>query len=370
MQYKLVSPYLFAFGFVGYLIVGILSFSYVSDKFSLYPRTFLYIGTGLVCYVAGCQVVLPDNRKMYYAITLVLATFYAYQEYHLPGLVLPFVAVGSLAAIQNVDKKWFIPLGMALILTQLVLKGIPALNPELRQANVTIVFIAGYIFVFLGLAFMAREWDLKKVGLYFVVTLVLLSLFTYRVYVLELILVVFVSLYMLGKISIRHIFLSAIPLFLLLVAIGYLGVMYQDWRFNAMELLLYRSAFTFGVVNSIVHEAGWWGITQGGIWLHFATNTVIGPFLFGYPCNITSTIMGPLIFDGGILELGLMGFFGAGLNTLYRKALKDQYTLPYYAIVLAVFVMCIDVSFFPSIVLLFFAGLYLASDRTRSSRFS
>jgi uncharacterized membrane protein len=368
MQYKLVSPCLFVLGFVGYMIVGILSFSYVSDRFSLYPRTFLYIGAGLVWYVVGCQVTLPDSRKVYYGITLVLATFYAYQEYHLPGLILPFVVIGSLAAIQNVDKRWFIPLGMTLILTQLVLKGVPLLNPELRQANVNVVFIAGYIFVFLGLAFMAREWDVKKVALYFAAALVLLSLFTYRVYVLELILVVFISLYMMEKISIRHIFLSAVPLFLLLVAIGYLGVMYQDWRLNPLELLLYRSAFTFGVVNSIVHEAGWWGITQGRIWLHFTTNTVIGPYLFGYTSNITSTIMGPLIFDGGILELGFMGFFGAGLNTLYRKALKNQDNLPYYAIVLAVFVMCIDVSFFPSIVLLFFAGLYLASDRRDSAR--
>ncbi|MBU7021625.1 MAG: hypothetical protein HXS41_11260 [Theionarchaea archaeon] len=366
MQYKLVSPYLFVLGFAGYMSVGLLSFPYVSDRFSLYPQTFLYLGVGLACFVAGCQLVLPDSRRVYYAITLVLATFFAYQEYHLPGLILPFVAVGVLMAIQHANKKWFIPLGVALILSQLVLKGIPALNPELRQANVNVVFIAGYIFIFLGLTFMAREWDVRKVGLCFAITLVLLALFTYRVYVLELILVVFVSLYMLGKIRIRHIFFSAIPLFLLVVALGYLGVTYQDWKYNALELLLYRSAFTFGVINSIVQKAGWWGITHGGIWLHFSTSAVIGPYLFGYPCNITSTIMGPMIFDGGILELGWMGFFGAGLNTLYRKALKDRCNLPYYAIVLAIFLMCIDASFFPSIVLLFFAALYLASEKKKS----
>ncbi|MBU7014235.1 MAG: hypothetical protein HXS43_05335, partial [Theionarchaea archaeon] len=338
MQYKLVSPYIFVVGFVAYTVIGVLSFSYVSDRFFLYPRTVLFVGVGLIWYIAGCQIVLPDSRTLYYAITVVLATFYAYQEYHLPGLILPFVTIGSLAAIQSLDKKWFFPLGIVLILTQLVLKGVPALDPELRQANVNIVFIAGYVFVFLGLAFMTREWDLKRVGLSFVAALALLSLFTYRAYILELILVVFVSLYMLDKIRIRHMVVSAVPLFLLVVAMGYLGVMYQDWKFNALELLLYRSAFTCGVVHSIVHEAGWWGIAHGGLWSNFSSSSVIGPFLFGYPCNITSTIMGPLIFDGGILELGVMGFFGAGLNTLYRKALKDQRNLPYYAIVLAVFV--------------------------------
>jgi hypothetical protein len=209
---------------------------------------------------------------------------------------------------------------------------------------------------------MTKDRDIKYVVGLFLGSLVLLSLFTYRVYVLELIIVVFTSLYMLRKVRILHVVAAAVPLFVLILGLGYIGVAYQEWNFNAIELFLFRPAFTVGVLSTIVHEAGYLGITHGRIWLHFTSTTIIGPHLFGYECNITSTVMGPLIFDGGIFELGLMAFFGAAMNTMYRKALQNKEKIPYYAIVLAIFLVGVDVSFIPSLVLLLFAGLYLASE--------
>ena len=151
-------------------------------------------------------------------------------------------------------------------------------------------------------------------------------------------------------------------MFLLILVVGYIGVSYQEWKFNPLELFFFRPAFTFGVLNRVVSEAGFFGITHGGLWLKFSSATVMGPYLFGYESNITSTIMGPLIFDGGIAELGVMAFFGAAANTVYKKALQSKSKIPYYSILMGMFLVGVDVSFIPSIVLLFLIGLYLVSS--------
>jgi hypothetical protein len=362
MDTTLVSPEIFALGFIGYVVVGILSFSLISDTFILYYEVFLYSAIGLLFYVVGCQITLPDRKMVYLFLTVGIGIFYSVQEYGEFGLVLPVFGVFALILIGKMRGEMLVGIGILLLVIQLMVGGIPLYDPELRRANVSLLFIFGYVFLFLGITFMTKDRDIKYIVGLFLGSLVLLSLFTYRVYVLELIIVVVTSLYMLRKVRTLHVVAAAVPLFVLILGLGYIGVAYQEWKFNAIELFLFRPAFTVGVLSTIVHEAGYFGITHGKIWLHFTSTTIIGPHLFGYDCNITSTVMGPLIFDGGIFELGLMAFFGAALNTMYRKALQNREKIPYYAIVLAIFLVGVDVSFIPSLVLLLFAGLYLASD--------
>lgn len=358
----MVSPYIFVVGYIGYIILGLLVFPLVGDQFILYKETFLFIGVGLGFYIVGCQFILPDKKRVYFFVTASVVTFYAYQEYSLWGLVIPVVGLILLRSVGNIKVEYLVLAGISLLILELAIKGVPLFDPELRKGYADPIFIFGYALLFLGLAFMARLYNTKYVIALFLGSVALLSLFTYRVYVLELVIVVFISLYMLKKIQVTHVILSAIPLFLLIVLVGYAGVAYQEWELNPINLFFFRPAFTFGVLNKIVHEAGYFGIFHGKIWLQFTCGTVMGEYLFGYPCNMTSTILGPLIFDGGIAELGLMAFFGAAANTLYRKAVTNESKVPYYAIVMAMFLVGVDVSFIPSIVLLFFAGLYLASD--------
>ncbi len=361
-RFALVSPYIFVVCYMGYVAAGVLRFSLVEEQFVIYPETFLFIGIGLAWYIVGCQVMLPDKKEFYLLVIVACLTFYGFQEYHVAGLVIPVVGLIALYIIERGRVKWFLVLGVSFLVIQLAAGGIPLIDSALRKASVTPLFILGYSFLFLGMAFMTKSWDMRWVFAACVGCIGLLSLFTFRVYVVELVVAVFVSLYMLRKVTVKHVVASAIPLVLLLVVLGYMGVRYQEWKLSPVELFFFRPAFTFGVLNRIVHEAGYLGITHGGIWLKFSSAVVIGPYLFGYESNITSTILGPLIFDGGIIELGLMAFFGAVANTMYRKALRDDSKVPYYAILLAMFLVGVDVSFIPSIVLLFFVGLYLASD--------
>jgi len=357
-----VSPYIFVVSYIGYIVLGLLFFPLVSTQFTVYRETFLFIGIGMGFYIGGCQFVLPDKRKVYFFVTAVVVTFYAYQEYSLWGLVIPVVGLVLLRSVNNIKVEYLVLAGILLLILELVTKGVPLFDPELRKGYADPIFIFGYALLFLGLAFMVKSYNTKYVIALFLGSVGLLSLFTYRVYVLELVIVVFISLYMLKKIQVIHIALSVIPLFLLILFVGYTGVAYQEWELNPVNLFFFRPAFTFGVLNKIVHEAGYFGIFHGRIWLQFTCGTVMGEYLFGYNCNITSTILGPLIFDGGIFGLGLMAFFGAAANTLYRKAVTNELKVPYYAIVMAMFLVGVDVSFIPSIVLLFFAGLYLVSD--------
>lgn len=357
----IVSPYVFVLGYIGYVVTGVLCFSFVSDAFTLHFKTFLFIGVGLTAYCIGCQFVLPDKKLLYFLLLMGFVIFYSYREYKIIGLVIPVITIVVLQTMEKVKKELLVIIGSLVLICDLIMRGIPLIDPVIRMNNISLLFIIGYFLLISGIAFLAKTWStLRVIGL-FVCALVLLFVFTYRVYILVLVIVVFVSLYMLKKVQLTHIIASVIPLFVLVLIIGYIGVIYQDWKYNLLELFLFRPAFTLGVLNDIVERTGYLGITHGKLWLDFTTTTIIGAYLFGYECNITSTIMGPLIFDGGIVELGIMAFFGAALNTLYKKALLDKEKVPYYTIVLAIFMGCIDVSFIPSIVLLFFAGLYMTS---------
>lgn len=357
----MVSPYLFVICYIAYIAMGITSFSLVSDQFMIYPVTFLFIGVGLTLYVVGCQFVLPDKRRFYFLLLAFVVTFYAYKEYGLLGLGIPIFGMIALSYVEKMKAEWFLTLGISLLVIQLLWGGIPLLDSQIRRASVTPLFVFGYSFLFLGLTFLTVSKDLKYVIAASISSLILLSLFTFRVYIMELVIAVFVSLYMLRKIKVMHVIITALPLFLLILVIGYISVSYQEWKFNPLELFFFRPAFTFGVLNKVVHEAQFLGIAHGEIWLRVSSAEIIGTYLFGYESNITSTIMGPLIFDGGIAELGVMAFFGAVANTVYRKAVKDKSKIPYYSILMAMFLVGIDVSFIPSIVFLFLAGLYLVS---------
>lgn len=357
----MVSPYLFVICYITYIAMGITSFSLVSDQFMIYPVTFLFIGVGLAFYLLGCQVVLPDKRRFYFLLLAFVVTFYSYKGYGVLGLGIPIFGMIALSYVEKMKAEWFLTLGISLLVIQLLWGGIPLLDSQIRRASVTPLFVFGYSFLFLGLTFLTASKDLKCVIAVSMGSLILLSLFTFRVYIMELVIAVFVSLYMLRKIKVMHVIITALPLFLLVLVIGYISVSYQEWKFNPLELFFFRPAFTFGVLNKVVHEAQFLGIAHGEIWSRVSSAETIGAYLFGYESNITSTIMGPLIFDGGIAELGVMAFFGAVANTLYRKAVTDESKIPYYSILMAMFLVGIDVSFIPSIVFLFLAGLYLVS---------
>jgi hypothetical protein len=328
----------------------------------MYPVTFFFIGAGLGAFMLGSQITLPDMKRGYFVLIGLIVAFYSIQEYGIVGLILPVGGLCALTLIEKISARWLFFLGCVLLVIQLIHGGIPLLNTVLRKATVTPLFVFGYCFLFLGVTFMIRTFALKEVIIATLISLGLLSVFTFRVYILELMVAVLLSLYLYEKIKISQIILIAIPLFILLIVVGYVGVLYQEWTLNPLELFMYRPAFTFGVLNEIVHSAGISGISHGHIWLHFSSATYIGSSLFGCDCNITSTIMGPLIFDGGLFELLLcMTFFGSASFTIYKKAMKNQSYIPYYAICMAMILVGVDVSFIPSIIVLFLVGLFLVS---------
>ncbi|MBU7033461.1 MAG: hypothetical protein HXS53_13090, partial [Theionarchaea archaeon] len=317
----------------------------------------------IISYVLGCQVTLPSMRTGYFVLTGVVVAFFSFQEYGLIGMIIPVIGLLALRLIEKIQAQWLFLTGVLLLTVQLIIGGIPLFDTILRKVSVTPLFVFGYCFLFVGITFMIRTLNLGYMILAILTSLILLSAFTFRVYILELMIAIFLTLYLYKKVRMIHICMSAVPLLLLIIIIGYVGVLYQDWKLNPLELFMYRPAFTFGVLNKIVGVAGISGISHGRIWLHFASATFIGSHLFGCDCNITSTIMGPLIFDGGLLELGLcMAFFGSASQTLYKKAEKDPNTVPYYAILMAMILVGVDVSFIPSIIVLFLVGLYLSSD--------
>jgi len=107
------------------------------------------------------------------------------------------------------------------------------------------------------------------------------------------------------------------------------------------NLITGRAGFTMYTLTAAYQDAGIWGIAHGGLLLNsftqfFTHRIMIGGFAAEYssllPRYFTSTFAGPLLIDGGILEVAAMALFaGAVLGALYglrqNKAFAALYSI-------------------------------------------
>ncbi|HEC95902.1 MAG TPA: hypothetical protein ENI50_02650, partial [Euryarchaeota archaeon] len=149
-------------------------------------------------------------------------------------------------------------------------------------------------------------------------------------------------------------------IFLIVLNIAFLSFTSQRWKLDFLNLIFYRISYTVYVLNLIVEKSGFFGYYHG-LWLHPITGDIAGKIVLGYEHNTTSTILGPLILDFGIIEVPIMIFFGSVLGTVRKKMDTLKKAIPYYSILLSITLLCVEISPIPLIIFPYLIALYKIS---------
>ncbi len=369
----LAHPLIFPVLFLLFLLVG-AGASYCMDDLG-YPislRLGVMAGAGLAAYVWGTRYEIRAGPTALFAAFIALVALMTYGEHGL--LVLP-----TLFVLVVLFRYWdavrahamhVAVAGIALLILNMAYIGhIPILNPSLRHASQTIPFVFGYSLAFFGGAVYYPEHRLKG-GL--LAGAVLLAVLPYgmRSYLLIFLLAIGIEELMLRRMSIRVAWAFAAVALLLVVGLGYATtyLLPQEWHLSGAKLVLYRAGFTTHMLDEACRISGWTGILHGDLWRNSATSPLVGSLVAGSG-NITTTLLGPLVVDGGIIEMPLMAFAGATINTLYRRALSSPAFVPDYALVLSILIISIEISPVPLIFALFgFALAVITRDARADTR--
>ncbi|MEA1993359.1 MAG: oligosaccharide repeat unit polymerase [Euryarchaeota archaeon] len=327
-------------------------------EYSVTPLLFFYIGYGLFCFYLGTKIDLKIKKEYTLILIAVLLFFYSFKTYsYLAFLILP-----SILLLLRLDFEKYATLfyftGIALLIGNLIYIGdIPLLNPDSKREALTVLLVCGYSLVYIGAAFqMVKRFH----PLYFFLAFGILIFYGYRSYILIFFLSTVIMLYYTKRFRSSFWALGLGLGVVVLLTFVFLQFTSQQWELGVFDLIFHRTAYTVYVLNEIVEKSGLFGQFHG-LWLHPITGNIVGKTIFGYDHNTTSTILGPLILDFGIFEVPLMTFFGSVLGTLWRKARKKEEILPYYAILLSITVVCIELSPVPLIIFPYLIALYKIS---------
>lgn len=332
-------------------------------------RFALYVALGIMCYLVGTMVRMPHSPVAYLVASLALMTIATVGEYG------PWVII-SAAVIAFIYWQWdairerihLVGIaGVALLVLNLLLIGrLPLLAPGIRFSSQTHPFVFGYSLLFIGVAFSFPRDRRLSLILALCGGFVLL-LYGFRSYLLILLILGGICWWMTGRVSVRQALGAIAVAAIIVVGIGYVTTLLlpQEWHLLPHELVAYRVGFTTHMLDLSCSEAGWWGVFHGSLWTHPATSPLVGEVIAGGG-NITTTVLGPLVLDGGVLELPLMTVLGSVMATLYRSARIMASHVPYYAIAYAILLISIEISPVPLIFVMAFFALSLAQRETGS----
>ncbi|NMA31579.1 MAG: hypothetical protein GX941_07250, partial [Candidatus Methanofastidiosa archaeon] len=194
------------------------------------------------------------------------------------------------------------------------------------------------------------------------ISLFIFILYGFRTYIIISILSTIITFYM---IDIRHkaMYFGIVGL-IITVILGYLTILLlpQNWKLNPFELLWYRFTFTFDVFDKICTFVNFNFLGSFNLLTKTTTGYIISEKILNYSHNITSTIFGPPIFDGGILEVSIFTVLTSiSLFKLYNKTKNNTSLIPYYSLILSVFLVSIEISPYPLILLLIPLSFYISS---------
>ncbi len=368
----LIHPLIFPVLFALFLTVGACaSFSMDDLGYPISLRLVVMAGVGMAAYAWGTRYEIRSGPRSLFAVFITLVALMTYSEYGM--LVIPILLVLAVL-FRYWDAVCAYALhvavaGIALLLLNMAYIGyVPILNPSLRHASQTIPFVFGYSLAFLGGAIYYPEHRLRGGILAGAVLLAVLP-YGMRSYLLIFLLAIGIEALMLRRMTIRAAGAFAAVALLLVVGLGYATtyLLPQEWHLFGMKLVFYRVGFTTHMFDEVCRISGWTGILHGELWRSSSTSSLVGSIVAGSG-TITTTLLGPLVIDGGIFEMPLLAFVGATVNTLYRRALSSPPLVPYYALVLSILIISIEISPVPLIFALFPLALAVINRDSRADK--
>lgn len=351
------NPNIFIFTYIFFVFTGLIFKTRYLD-YSLNPLMFFYIFCGLFCFYIGTKINLKIKKEYILFIILVLLFYYSFILYSYYA----FLIVAPVFFILKLDfkkySKLFYFLGVALLIINFIyIRDVPLFNPDLRRKALTVIFVCGYSLLYIGFNFQTLKKFSPKL---FILAFFILFLYGYRTYILILILSTAIILYYKKEIK-SNLWLFVLALiFFIVLNIAFLSFTSQKWKLDFLNLIFHRISYTVYVLNLIVEKSGFFGYYHG-LWLHPITGDIVGKIVLGYEHNTTSTILGPLILDFGIIEVPIMIFFGSVLATVRKKMKNLKKAIPYYSILLSITLLCVEISPIPLIIFPYLIALYKIS---------
>lgn len=236
--------------------------------------------------------------------------------------------------------------GLAVFLANMLLVGIPLLNPALHNELLTVLnlpFIFGfYVMIYSSVRFFAERKDVSRGFLLIILIFSILS--TFRSYmVIAFFTWLFLELGGRGRVNPRKILPLAAVLIAAFFAAVFIGhslalVGRGEWSLGPLRTAEYRIGFTNTVFNDVVERAFPWGYSFG--------ESLEKPFglytchvLYGCEGRLTSALLGEPMMDFGLpAVLIVMVFTGAVLQGLYRR------DYPLYALLMAHLIIALEIS--------------------------
>jgi len=356
----LVRPNAFLVFFSLFLVVGIISNKLMEDLghgFSIY--FFFYSALAVVFFAIGSRFTI-DVPSRYISIIFILygiaMSFGEYGAYSIPIIIIIYAIYVKWGLIERYCGIISV-IGALFLTVNLVMVGaLPAIETGIRFESQTVLMLFGYAFCLLGVNYLFHADQRKGIVMGSMVFIIVL-LYGFRSYLLVFLLSLGTQSILKGNTRKWRLILGSVAVAAIIVIGGYLvvGNLDQQWHLSAQSLFLYRIGFTTHMFDEACAASGLWGVLHGEIWAMPSTSPLIGEYLTGGG-NITTTIFGPIVLDGGVLEMPLVLFLGASVNTLYHRAVDMKVHMPLYAIFFSILLISIEISPIP---IFFFCMLFV-----------
>jgi len=364
---ELFSPYIFLIGFIIFCIIGLIGRpyfnEYYSSSISLY--TIIYIFLISLVFVIGSKFNLNIKENILIGAIVFLVLLFSFKRFSYFSIILSILALLIIFMIKkNVFSTYYKEIyivGITFCILNIVIIGkLPLITPEIRELSLTPLFVLGYSFVLISNNFglLKQKYPLNLI--FPLISLILFALYGFRTYILILIISSIVTLYLTGDKE-KTVYFGLIGLISTII-LGYITVLLlpQNWKLNPFELLWYRFTFTFDVFDKICNTVRFNLLGNYSLLTETTTGYIISQKILNYSHNITSTIFGPPIFDGGIIEVSIFSLFvSMSLFKLYKATKNNSLLIPYYGLILSIFLVSIEISPYPLILLLIPLSFYI-----------
>lgn len=370
MKFKeeIFSPYIFFIGFILFCTIGLIGKNYFKEYYvpgiSIYTIFYIFLISSI--FIIGSKLNFNINENFLIGIIFFLVLLFTFKKFSFYSI---FLSLLSLIIIFMIKKNYFSKyykeiyfLGVVLCLLNIILLGkLPLLNPWIRESALNPIFVLGYSFIFISNNFGVLKNKCPINFLFPSTSLFIFLLYGFRTYIVISILSTMITFYLVD-IKYKTIYFGIIGL-TLTVILGYLTTLLlpQNWKLNPFELLWYRFTFTFDVFDKICTFVNFNFLGSYNLLSETTTGYIISDKILNYSHNITSTIFGPPIFDGGIIEVGIFTLLTSiSLFKLYNRTKNNTLLIPYYSLILSIFLVSIEISPYPLILLLIPLSLYIS----------
>ena len=319
-----------------------------------------------VVFVFGSRFNPYIKENILIGTIVFLVLLFSFKRFSYLSIILSILALLIIFMIKNnaffkYYREIYIIGSLFCILNIIIIGKLPLLTPEIRESSLTPLFVLGYSFVLISNNFGLLKEKYPFNLIFPVISLILFALYGFRTYIILLILSSIATLYLTDNKQ-KTVYLGLIGLILTIV-FGYITVLLlpQNWKLNPLELLWYRFTFTFDVFDKICTMVKFNLFGNYSLLTENTTGYIISQKVLNYSHNITSTIFGPPIFDGGLVEVSIFTLLvSISLFKLYKETKNNRLLIPYYGLILSIFLVSIEISPYPLILLLIPLSFYIA----------